>query len=94
MHQRDTLTLSLIPLLASLRLFSMTSALTNRPVVDKVGKRMFVSSAGTSFNCLNAETGRILWSKPKGNSNSVYTTEAKLDPNDDRVYSIQVSIAM
>ena len=72
-------------------LTSIISALTNRPVIDRHERRMFVSSAGTSFNCLDAVSGRILWSNPTVNATSVYLTEAKISPSNERVYSIQVS---
>jgi len=71
-------------------LLLVIQALTSKPVLDLNGQRLYVQSAGTSFNCLSARSGEVLWTNPPGNSTSVSLVEAKISPGNDRVYTIQV----
>ena len=65
-------------------------ALISKPVLDRSRNRLFVSSAGTSFNCINAKTGQIIWTNPKEKTASVSLVEPKVSPSNQRVYTIQV----
>jgi hypothetical protein len=60
------------------------------PVVSSNGQLLFVPSTTTSFYCINAMTGAVIW-KLNHQKRSIYTTEAKLSPDDAVVYSVLVS---
>lgn len=59
------------------------------PILSSKGKLLFVPSTTTSFYCIDATTGAVVWTLKHG-KRSIYTTEAKLSPDDAVVYSILV----
>lgn len=70
----------------------MSSAITSKPAIDLDHRRIFVSGAGTSFHCVDARTGEIIWENPPPNATSVVLVEPKLSTSNKIVYTIHVSM--
>lgn len=66
---------------------ALDTPIMNAATLSIDGTRLFVSSATNTFASIEAETGTILWEKE---SDDVFMTEAKVSPEDNLVYSIQV----
>lgn len=70
----------------SLATILLAPAIVNNILTSADGLRLYVPSASTSFYCLNAKNGNIMW---KAESyDSIYLTGAILSPDSTSVYSI------
>jgi len=66
-----------------------TAPLYNRATLSPDEQYLYVASASTSFFCLDANTGNVIWKTDEDDDKSIYLTEAKVSYDNTKVYTIK-----